>query len=98
MMEVANTDYQQDLEGMLEAITPRTRLIFIPNPNNPTGTLVSQCEIESFISRVPEQVIVVFDEAYFAFLANLPDMLRLVRAGRDVIVLRTFSKIHGMSV
>ena len=97
MIEVANPDYQQDLEGMLEAITPRTRLIFIPNPNNPTGTLVSQCEIESFISRVPEQVIVVFDEAYFEFLDNPPDMLRFVRAGRNVIVLRTFSKIHGLA-
>jgi histidinol-phosphate aminotransferase len=97
MIEVASPDYQQDLERMLEAVTPRTRLIFIPNPNNPTGTLVSQREIDSFISRVPEQVIVVFDEAYFEFLDNPPDMLRFVREGRNVIVLRTFSKIHGLA-
>src|SRR5438132_3759893 len=82
---------------MLQAITPRTRLIFIPNPNNPTGTLISQREIDSFIWRVPEQVIVVFDEAYFEFLDNPPNTLRFVREGRNVIVLRTFSKIHGLA-
>src|SRR5438093_1236907 len=65
VIEVPSPDYQQDLEGMLEAVTPRTRLIFIPNPNNPTGTLVSQRKIDSFVSRVPEQVIVVLDEAAF---------------------------------
>src|SRR5205809_3222673 len=97
MIEVASPDYQQDLEGMLESVTPRTRLIFIPNPNNPTGTLVSQRKIDSFVSRVPEQVIVVFDEAYFEFLDNPPDTLRFVREGRNVIVLRTFSKIHGLA-
>ena len=97
MIEVPSPDYQQDLEGMLEAVTPRTRLIFIPNPNNPTGTLVSQRKIDSFVSRVPEQVIVVFDEAYFEFLDNPPDTLRFVREGRNVIVLRTFSKIHGLA-
>jgi histidinol-phosphate aminotransferase len=97
MIEVPSPDYQQDLEGMLESVTPRTRLIFIPNPNNPTGTLVSQRKIDSFVSRVPEQVIVVFDEAYFEFLDNPPDTLRFVREGRNVIVLRTFSKIHGLA-
>jgi histidinol-phosphate aminotransferase len=97
MIEVASPDYQQDLEGMLEAITPRTRLIFIPNPNNPTGTLVSQREIDSFVSSVPEQVIVVFDEAYSEFLDVPPDTLRFVREERNVIVLRTFSKIHGLA-
>ncbi len=97
MIEVPSPGYQQDLEAMLEAITPRTRLIFIPNPNNPTGTLISQHEIDSFISRVREQVIVVFDEAYFEFLDAPPDTLRFVREGRNVVVLRTFSKIHGLA-
>jgi histidinol-phosphate aminotransferase len=97
MIEVPSPSYQQDLRAMSEAITPRTRLIFIPNPNNPTGTLISEREIDSFISRVPEQVIVVFDEAYFEFLDNPPDTLRFVREGRNVIVLRTFSKIHGLA-
>jgi histidinol-phosphate aminotransferase len=97
MIEVPSPDYQQDLEGMLEAITPRIRLIFIPNPNNPTGTLISQSKIDSFMSRVREEVMVVFDEAYFEFLDDPPDTLRFVREGRNVIVLRTFSKIHGLA-
>src|SRR5436309_896998 len=97
MIEVPSPDYQQDLKGMLEAVTPRTRLIFIPNPNNPTGTLISQREIDSFMSRVPAKVMVVFDEAYFEFLDDPPDTLRFVREGRNLIVLRTFSKIHGLA-
>ena len=97
MIEVPSPGYQQDLEAMLEAITPRTRLIFIPNPNNPTGTLVSQHKIDSFMSRVPDEVMVVFDEAYFEFLDDPPDTLRFVREGRNVVVLRTFSKIHGLA-
>src|SRR5437773_6028502 len=97
MIEVPSPDYQQDLEGMLATVTPKTRLIFIPNPNNPTGTLISQRAIDSFISRVPEKVIVVFDEAYFEFLTDPPDTLRFVREGRNIIVLRTFSKIYGLA-
>ena len=97
MIEVASPNYQQDLEAMLEAITPNTRMIFIPNPNNPTGTLRSQRDIDRFMSRVPEKVIVIFDEAYFEFLDGPPDTLRFVREGRNLIVLRTFSKVHGLA-
>jgi len=97
MIEVPSPDYEQNLEAILQAVTPKTRLIFIPNPNNPTGTLISQRSIESFMSRVPEKVIVVFDEAYFEFLNDPPDTLRFVRERRNVIVLRTFSKIHGLA-
>ena len=96
-IEVPSPDYQQDLEGMLAAITPKTRLIFVPNPNNPTGTLLSQREIDHFMSRISENVIVVFDEAYFEFLDHPPDTLRFVREGRNIVVLRTFSKIHGLA-
>jgi len=96
-IEVPSPDYHQDLDGMLVAITPKTRLIFIPNPNNPTGTLLSQQAIDDFMSRVPENVIVVFDEAYFEFLDCPPDTLRFVREGRNIVVLRTFSKIHGLA-
>src|SRR6266566_4719439 len=96
-IEVPSPDCQQDLEAMLDAITPKTRLIFIPNPNNPTGTFISQRKIDSFMSRVPENIIVVFDEAYFEFLDDPPDTLRYVREGRHVVVLRTFSKIHGLA-
>jgi histidinol-phosphate aminotransferase len=96
-IEVPSPDYQHDLGGMLEAITPKTRLIFVPNPNNPTGTLISQRKIDHFMSRVPEKVIVVFDEAYFEFLDRPPDTLRFVGEGRNIVVLRTFSKIHGLA-
>ena len=96
-LEIASPDYQQDLDGMLAAITRQTRLIFVPNPNNPTGTLLSQRAIDDFMSRIPEHVIVVFDEAYFEFLDRPPDTLQFVREGRNIVVLRTFSKIHGLA-
>jgi histidinol-phosphate aminotransferase len=96
-IEVPSPDYHQDLNGMLAAITRKTRLIFIPNPNNPTGTLLSQQAIDHFMSHVPERVVAVFDEAYFEFLDHPPDTLRFVREGRNTVVLRTFSKIHGLA-
>ncbi len=96
-IEVPSPDCQQDLDAMLDAITPKTRLIFIPNPNNPTGALISQHEIDKFMSRLPKNIIVVFDEAYFEFLDSPPDTLQYVREGRNVVVLRTFSKIHGLA-
>ena len=96
-IEAPGPDCQQDLDAMLDAITPKTRLIFIPNPNNPTGTLISQSKIDKFMSRLPENIIVVFDEAYFEFLDNPPDTLQYVREGRNIVVLRTFSKIHGLA-
>jgi histidinol-phosphate aminotransferase len=96
-VEVPAPEFRQNLDGMLEAVTRKTRLIFIPNPNNPTGTLISQRKIDKFMSRTAENVIVVFDEAYFEFLDDPPDTLRYVRDGRSVVVLRTFSKIHGLA-
>jgi histidinol-phosphate aminotransferase len=96
-VEAPSPDYQHDLEAMLKAITPRTRIIFIANPNNPTGTLISQAKIDNFMSRVPENIVTVFDEAYFEFLDGAPDTLRYARDGRNIVVLRTFSKIHGLA-
>ena len=80
-LEPASTDYRYDLDAILAAITPKTRLIFIANPNNPTGTLVSQTKIDNFIARVPGNIVTVFDEAYFEFLDNPPYTLRYVREG-----------------
>jgi histidinol-phosphate aminotransferase len=82
---------------MLKAITPRTKEVFIANPNNPTGTLLSQEQIDDFMTKVPRDVVVVFDEAYYEFLLNPPDVLKYVREGRNVVVLRTFSKIQGLA-
>src|SRR5437588_614834 len=96
-IETRSPDYEQDLEAILDAITPKTRVIFIANPNNPTGALISQGKIDKFMSRLPENIVVVFDEAYFEFLDDPPDTLQYVREGRNVVVLRTFSKIHGLA-
>ena len=96
-IETRALNFQPDLEAMLNAITPKTKIIFIANPNNPTGTLVAQEKIADFVARVPDEVITVLDEAYFEFLDNPPDTIRYVRDSRNVIILRTFSKIHGLA-
>ncbi len=96
-IEAASPDHRHHLDGMLAAITPKTRLIFVANPNNPTGTLLSQEEINEFMARVPDRIVVVFDEAYFEYVDQPPDTLRFVREEKNVIVLRTFSKIHGLA-
>jgi histidinol-phosphate aminotransferase len=82
---------------MADAITDKTRLVFIANPNNPTGTMVNQEAIDRFMARVPEHVVVVFDEAYYEFPDSPPDTLKYIREGKNVCVLRTFSKIHGLA-
>jgi histidinol-phosphate aminotransferase len=84
---------------MADAITDRTRLLFLCNPNNPTGTIVSTDEVEHLLARVPAHVLVVFDEAYFEYVRSrqFPDSMAYVKQGRNVIVLRTFSKIYGLA-
>ena len=96
-VEVEDPGFTHDLEAMADAITPATKEIFIANPNNPTGTLVEQAALDKFMDRVPEHVVVVFDEAYYEFLDNPPDTLRYLREGRNVVILRTFSKIQGLA-
>ena len=91
--------WRHDLTAMAEAVTPRTKLLFVCNPNNPTGTMVSADEVEQLMARVPEHVIVVFDEAYFEYVrrSDFPDSMAYVKQGRNAIVLRTFSKIYGLA-
>ena len=96
-IEVPDPGFTHDLNAMLAAVSWRTRQIFIANPNNPTGTMVGQQEIDDFMGRVPEEVLVVFDEAYYEFLDNPPDVLKFVRDGRNVVIMRTFSKIQGLA-
>ena len=96
-IEAPSRDYGCDLDAILDAATDRTEIIFIANPNNPTGTLLSADEVERFMARVPPHLIVVFDEAYYEYVDRMPDTLRYVREGRSVVVLRTFSKIHGLA-
>ena len=97
VVDVPDPDFVADLDAMLAAITPKTKEVFIANPNNPTGTMVFQADIDRFMDRVPEHVMVVFDEAYYEFLDEAPDVLKYVKAGRNVVVLRTFSKIQGLA-
>src|SRR5499427_554046 len=92
-------DHRLDLEAMARAITPMTKMVFVANPNNPTATIVTADEVEHFMARVPDRVIVVFDEAYieFAHGPDLPDTLDYLRHGRRVVVLRTFSKAASLA-
>ncbi|MEO6846707.1 MAG: histidinol-phosphate transaminase, partial [Chthoniobacterales bacterium] len=79
------------------AITPKTRMVFVANPNNPTGTMVSQEQIDRFMAKIPDSVVVIFDEAYHEFLDNPPDVIKYIREERPVVVMRTFSKIQGLA-
>lgn len=90
---------QLDLDKMYEAITDKTKLIFICNPNNPTGTIVDSDKLREFIMKVPKHVVVVVDEAYFEFIAEpgYESMISTVNSDSNVIVLRTFSKIYGLA-
>ncbi|MBI4536977.1 MAG: histidinol-phosphate transaminase [candidate division NC10 bacterium] len=92
-------DFTHDLDGLRRAITPKTKLVFLANPNNPTGTAVPPQALETFLADVPPEVVVVLDEAYYEYLpeGERPDALRFVREGRWLLVLRTFSKIYGLA-
>jgi len=96
-IEVPDPGFVHDLDAMAAAITPKTRKIFIANPNNPTGTMVGQEAIDRFMDKVPDHVMVIFDEAYYEFLHDAPDTLKYVREGRNVVIMRTFSKIQGLA-
>ena len=93
-------DYRLDLEAMVRAITDRTRLLFVCNPNNPTGTIVTAGEVEALMGQVPDHVLVVFDEAYYEYVdaAEYPDSLWYIRDGRpNVLTMRTLSKAYGLA-
>ena len=96
-MEVPDPGFVHDLDAMAAAVDQNTRLVFVANPNNPTGTMVGQDALDRFMDRLPDHVIAVFDEAYIEFPENAPDTLRYVREGRNACVLRTFSKLHGLA-
>ena len=92
-------DETHDLTAMADAISPRTRVIFVCNPNNPTGTVVRRPELEEFLGRVPDGCLVVLDEAYSDYVRDpgVPDGIELYRDRPNVAVLRTFSKAHGLA-
>jgi histidinol-phosphate aminotransferase len=99
IIRVPMKEYAFDLDAMASSVTPNTRLIVIANPNNPTGTMIRRDSLDAFISKIPDHVLVILDEAYFEYVndAAYPDSLEYVRAGRPVLVLRTFSKVFGLA-
>ncbi|WP_338179698.1 histidinol-phosphate transaminase [Jatrophihabitans sp.] len=98
-IQVPLRDYVHDLDAMAERITGKTRLIFVCNPNNPTGTAVTRDALLRFLSRVPEDVVVALDEAYREYVTDpeVVDGLTLLDAHPNLIVLRTFSKAYGLA-
>jgi len=99
LITVPQKNYHIDLDAIAAAIEPRTKLIFLANPNNPTGTIFTATEFERFLGKIHDDVLVILDEAYFEYVEE-PDYSRsldLVRQGRKLLVLRTFSKVYGLA-
>jgi histidinol-phosphate aminotransferase len=98
-VQVALRDHTFDLDAMLSAVTDRTRLIFVCNPNNPTSTVVDPGALARFVAAVPSDILVVIDEAYVEYIRDgmRPDSLGLARQYPNVVVLRTFSKAYGLA-
>lgn len=99
LVTVPARNHAHDLAAMRAAITPRTRVVFLANPNNPTGTWAPAAELRAFVESVPANVLVVLDEAYIEFLEDPPDFLPDLRSGArpNLLLLRTFSKIYGLA-
>ncbi len=95
--EVPSKNFGHDLPGMLQAITPKTRVVFVANPNNPTGTVVSSTKLQEFIMQVPDHCLVVVDEAYQEFLTDRLDTTGLIEKKANLLVMRTFSKAQGLA-
>jgi histidinol-phosphate aminotransferase len=98
-VSVPARDYGHDLDAMVDAITDRTKLVFVANPNNPTGTVHGADAIEAFLDRIPPRVLVVLDEAYCEYLQGdeYPDGLSLLKRFPNLIITRTFSKAWGLA-
>ena len=96
-VEVPLVDFRNDLVALRAAVTARTKLVVVSSPNNPTGTTNTEAELHAFVRSLPDSVICIVDEAYRDFVDNPPDMTPLIREGRNVVCLRTFSKIYGLA-
>ena len=97
--QVPLKEQRYDLEAMLAAIGPRTKLVYVCHPNNPTGTMSSRAELDAYFDAVPDHVLTVLDQAYYEYIDDpeYVDGLDYLRAGRRAVVLRTFSKIYGLA-
>ena len=99
LVEVPLKEYHHDLDAFLESVTPDTKIVYLDNPMNPIGTMVKHEEISKFIQRLPEDIVVVLDEAYHDYVnhGEYPNSLRFIEEGKNVIALRTFSKMYGLA-
>jgi histidinol-phosphate aminotransferase len=99
LIVVPARDYGHDLPAMLRAITPQTRVVFVANPNNPTGTVCERSEIVELLNAIPPHVLLVMDEAYIEFLDSPIDLLPFIRRNLkpNLLLMRTFSKIYGLA-
>lgn len=99
LITVPSVNHGHDLPTMLAAITPQTRVVFVANPNNPTGTLADKAALLDFVNKVPSNVLLVMDEAYIEFLQDPLDLISEVRSGKrpNLLLMRTFSKIFGLA-
>ncbi|MSU61181.1 MAG: histidinol-phosphate transaminase [Pedosphaera sp.] len=98
LISVPALELGHDIPAMLRAITPQTRVVFVANPNNPTGTLASREHVVRLINDVPDHVLLVMDEAYIEFLNDTVDLVPFVRQARpNLLLMRTFSKIYGLA-
>jgi histidinol-phosphate aminotransferase len=99
VITVPAKNHGHDLPAMLKAITSKTRIVFVANPNNPTGTLAPREEVIQFVNEVPDGVLLVMDEAYIEFLDDAVDLVPLIRLGvrKNLVLMRTFSKIFGLA-
>jgi histidinol-phosphate aminotransferase len=99
VITVPAKDYGHDIPAMLKAVTVNTKLMFVANPNNPTGTLAPAAELRRLVEELPESVVLAMDEAYIEFIEKPVDLAPIIRSGRkpNVILLRTFSKIYGLA-
>jgi len=98
-VQVPLKDYMHDLDAMAAAVTPRTRMLFIANPNNPTGTINRKDEFDRMMAKMPDNLIVVVDEAYFEYVSDpgYADSMKHLHSDRNVLILRTFSKMYGLA-
>ena len=99
LVETPLRDYAFDLDAIARSLTPEARIVFLANPNNPTGTMFTADEFDAFLARVPQHVLVVLDEAYCDYIerADYSRAVELVRRGANLLVLRTFSKVYGLA-
>lgn len=96
-VEVPMTKFKHDLDAMAAAVTPRTKIVFLPSPDNPSGTANTAEEIRGFVDKLPDNVLFVLDEAYAEYLESPTDLRDLIAAGRKIFCTRTFSKIYGLA-